>query len=235
PGRCRASCASAASAWRRPGRAWRRPSARWSPWAMGWPAPGGACPGRSEGWRCCSASCRWWPGGSISLPTATGSLMPGSACILKPACVSRPPTRNSPRQSATRCARPGPRQEDGVREIVATGNLVVATFDHATSRELDPQLHTHAVVANLTRRNDGSWGALHNPSLFPDKMHLGRVYRSELARGPKALGYAPEITAAEKGLFEVKGVPHDLLVQEPGGHGGPDHLARRRPGGAAHP
>lgn len=103
------------------------------------------------------------------------------------------------------------RQENGVREVVSTGNLVVATFDHATSRELDPQLHTHAVVANITRRDDGAWRALHNGSFFRDKMHLGRVYRSELARGLRELGYATEITDPERGLFEVRGVPADLL------------------------
>ncbi|MBE0616384.1 MAG: relaxase domain-containing protein, partial [Proteobacteria bacterium] len=103
------------------------------------------------------------------------------------------------------------RQKNGVREIVATGNLVVATFDHATSRELDPQLHTHAVVANVIQRDDGAWRALHNSSFFRDKMHLGRVYRSEFARELKDLGYAPTITDPEKGIFEVQGVPQDLL------------------------
>lgn len=98
-----------------------------------------------------------------------------------------------------------------MREVVATGNLVVATFDHATSRELAPQLHTHAVVANVTRRDDGVWRALHNPSFFRDKMHLGRVYRSELARELQNLGYAPTVTDPERGLFEVQGLPQDLL------------------------
>jgi conjugative relaxase-like TrwC/TraI family protein len=43
----------------------------------------------------------------------------------------------------------------GVTETVKTKNLVIAAFEHNTSRELDPQLHTHAVVMNMTMRKDG--------------------------------------------------------------------------------
>lgn len=38
---------------------------------------------------------------------------------------------------------------DGQSETVLTGNLVMALFNHDTSRDQEPQLHTHAVVAGL--------------------------------------------------------------------------------------
>jgi conjugative relaxase-like TrwC/TraI family protein len=41
-----------------------------------------------------------------------------------------------------------------------TAGLLMAAFDHHTSRALDPQLHTHAFVFNLAPRQDGTWGAL---------------------------------------------------------------------------
>ena len=41
-----------------------------------------------------------------------------------------------------------------------TAGLLVAQFDHHTSRESDPQLHTHAFIFNLAPRRDGSWGAI---------------------------------------------------------------------------
>ena len=40
--------------------------------------------------------------------------------------------------------------KEGVTEFEQTGNLVVAKFLHDTSRNLDPNLHGHAVVANAT-------------------------------------------------------------------------------------
>ena len=40
-------------------------------------------------------------------------------------------------------------------EQVATGNLLCASFRHDTSRSLDPQMHTHAVVMNVTFCADG--------------------------------------------------------------------------------
>ena len=41
-------------------------------------------------------------------------------------------------------------RQDRANEDRMTGNLVIAVYHHDTSRELDPQLHTHAVAANLT-------------------------------------------------------------------------------------
>jgi conjugative relaxase-like TrwC/TraI family protein len=36
----------------------------------------------------------------------------------------------------------------------------MAHFDHHTSRESDPELHTHIIIFNLAPRRDGSWGAI---------------------------------------------------------------------------
>ena len=43
-------------------------------------------------------------------------------------------------------------QSQGVRRRVATEGWVVAGFVHRTSREGDPQLHSHCLVPNLVRR-----------------------------------------------------------------------------------
>src|SRR3546814_3089460 len=42
----------------------------------------------------------------------------------------------------------------------ATGNLVIASFQHGTSRAQDPQLHTHNVIMNATREEQGTWRSL---------------------------------------------------------------------------
>ena len=46
------------------------------------------------------------------------------------------------------------------RDVDAEG-IVTANFRQHTSRSVDPQLHTHVVVANRVRSPDGRWLALH--------------------------------------------------------------------------
>jgi conjugative relaxase-like TrwC/TraI family protein len=73
------------------------------------------------------------------------------------------------------------RQIDGQRERVPTG-VAAATFVHRTSREGDPQLHTHCVVANLGRRPDGTYAALDASPLYEWGRAAGSVYQEELRR-----------------------------------------------------
>ncbi len=98
---------------------------------------------------------------------------------------------------------------DGKRVAVNTGNLVVAQFHHDTSRDLDPQLHTHCVVLNCTQLENGNWRSLHNDELYNQKMLLGKIYRNELASECQKLGY--EIEKKENGLFEIKGYTPEQL------------------------
>ena len=72
-------------------------------------------------------------------------------------------------------------QVDGERERIPTG-MAAATFVHRTSREGDPQLHTHAVVANLGVRPDGSYAALDATPLYEWGKAAGSVYQEELRR-----------------------------------------------------
>ena len=55
---------------------------------------------------------------------------------------------------------------------------VIATFRHDTSRNLDPALHTHSVIANMVRGGDGKWRTMANERLYGSKMLLGALYRS---------------------------------------------------------
>ena len=61
--------------------------------------------------------------------------------------------------------------------------MVAATFRHDTSRNLDPQLHTHAVIANMVQGEDGKWRTMANEKLYERQKLIGMLYRSELARG----------------------------------------------------
>src|SRR5438270_2556253 len=64
-------------------------------------------------------------------------------------------------------------QTKGVRRTVPTQGLAVATFVHRTSREGDPQLHSHCVIPNLVQRPDGSCVALEGHRLYEWKKAAG--------------------------------------------------------------
>lgn len=91
----------------------------------------------------------------------------------------------------------------------ATGNLVVASFQHGTSRAQDPQLHTHNVIMNATRDEDGSWRSLEPRAIYQLQKQIGAIYRQELALKVRELGY--EIEAGKDSLFEIKGVSAEVM------------------------
>ena len=88
--------------------------------------------------------------------------------------------------------------------------MVAATFRHDASRNLDPQLHTHSVLANMVQGADGKWRTMSNEKLYASKMLIGALYRSELARDLGRLGYGIEKTHAD-GRFEIAGVPREVI------------------------
>ena len=94
-------------------------------------------------------------------------------------------------------------QDQATGTMVRTGgqNMVAATFRHDTSRNLDPQLHTHCVIANMVRGGDGKWRTMVDDGLYGGKMAIGAIYRAELARGLAGLDYQVEKTHAD-GRFE---------------------------------
>ena len=73
-------------------------------------------------------------------------------------------------------------QTNSVRRRVATSGFAVAGFAHRTSREGDPQLHTHCLIANLVHRPDGSFVALDGNPLFDWRKAAGSIYQAEVQR-----------------------------------------------------
>ena len=100
---------------------------------------------------------------------------------------------------------------DTGRMVRAGGQkTVIATFWHDTSRNLDPALHTHSVIANMVLGDDDKWRTMANERLYASKMLLGALYRSELAGELTKLGYGIEKTHAD-GRFEIAGVSRDII------------------------
>ncbi len=107
---------------------------------------------------------------------------------------------------------PGPGQAPDTGTMARVGNqkIVAAAFRHDTSRNLDPQLHTHAVLANMVRGGDGKWRSMANEGLYAKQKLIGMLYRNELAAGLAKLGYGIEKTHAD-GRFEIAGVPREAI------------------------
>ena len=106
-------------------------------------------------------------------------------------------------------------RQNGANEDRTTGNLVIAVYHHDTSRELDPQLHTHAVAANMTYDGtEGRWKALQASDIYERRAYLSEVYRNALARRVTDLGYNLENRRDAKGQdagFEIRGISDSLL------------------------
>ena len=80
------------------------------------------------------------------------------------------------------------------RPRVAANGLVAAGFRHLTSRDQDPQLHTHCIVANMTRNRAGAWRSVEPTEIRRNVRLIGAVYRQELAQRLLGLGFAIEAT-----------------------------------------
>lgn len=96
------------------------------------------------------------------------------------------------------------RGHNGAEREKVTG-LAVATFEHSVSREQDPQLHTHCLVANVAQRVDGTYGSVDGRDLFRWKMALGAIYRAELAAQLEAR--LPIQVVRDRQSFAIAGVP----------------------------
>src|SRR5712691_10325737 len=77
----------------------------------------------------------------------------------------------------------------GGRDVETTGLVIGASFRHETSRALDPQLHSHCVLLNITRRSDGEWRAVNARGVFRAQRLAREIYESELRTELVDLGY----------------------------------------------
>ena len=98
------------------------------------------------------------------------------------------------------------------RPRVSANGMVVAGFRHLASRDQDPQLHTHCVLANMTRTASGEWRSVEPTRIRRSQKLIGAYYRNELARRLQALGMAvaPRMVGPVPG-FELAGYERTFL------------------------
>jgi conjugative relaxase-like TrwC/TraI family protein len=101
------------------------------------------------------------------------------------------------------------RGHNGERRIRGDG-FVAAAYRHRLSRAGDPQLHTHVVVANMTRA-EGRWTTLEAHSLYEYKSAAGAVYRAVLRAEVRERLLWVWWRQVGRGLFEIEGVPSAVL------------------------
>src|SRR5215218_1449097 len=102
------------------------------------------------------------------------------------------------------------RGHGGVQHVSGQGLLAVG-FDHRTSREGDPLVHTHLVVANRVQGPDGCWTALDGRDLYRHRLAADTIYRATCQRElVRTLGV--EWTPADThGNRELQGLPEELV------------------------
>lgn len=104
------------------------------------------------------------------------------------------------------------------RDTEASGGFIGAGFVHTTSRELEPQLHVHVVVANVTKTTDidaqgaavDRWQTLDARGLYAQAGTSGYVAEAELQTQLNAQGYSHGPTV--KGISHLEGIPAETVA-----------------------
>ncbi|MEM1334211.1 MAG: MobF family relaxase, partial [Actinomycetota bacterium] len=104
----------------------------------------------------------------------------------------------------------------GTRRLAGAG-FIAAGFRHRTSRAGDPQLHTHVLVANLTRGPDGKWSALDGQALYRSKLAAGVVFQTAL-RNELTVRLGVRWRPAHEHVADIAGIPQRVLT----------HFSKRR-------
>ena len=115
---------------------------------------------------------------------------------------------------------------EGKTDKYRSQNIAVAKFTHTVARPVknektgevtvDPSLHTHAVVMNMTKAKDGTFKAIETGDIFREYIKVGAQYRMELANELKEMGFDIRITNQAQAFFEIdlKTKDDDKLLEE---------------------
>jgi len=102
-------------------------------------------------------------------------------------------------------------EKSGKEHLVQTDNLTVALFQHDTNRNQEPNLHFHAVVANMTQGKDGTWKALRNDRLWQLNTLLNAMTMARFRGEVEKLGYRIG-DIGKHGNFEVQGISREAVM-----------------------
>ncbi len=124
------------------------------------------------------------------------------------------------------------RRAGPLREVLPTSGAVAAVFTHGISRNSDPHVHSHVVLANLVHAAHGRWSACDRRGIEAHRVAASAVYEAHLragltaalgvrwtgapGRGSEVAGVGPELL----GAFSSRGADIRRHMDERGVHGG---------------
>ena len=96
------------------------------------------------------------------------------------------------------------RRSAGGHEFVPGNGFLAAAYRHRSSRNGDPQLHTHVLIANATKGPDGRWTRLYHPTIYNHAKTASYLYEAQLRHElTRSLGV--EWQPLRKGIAEIAG------------------------------
>ena len=96
------------------------------------------------------------------------------------------------------------RRGAGGAEFLKGSGYLAAAFEHRSSRNGDPQLHTHVLVANATQGPDGRWTRLYHPAIYEHAQTASYLYQAHLRHEiSRRLGV--EWQQVREGIAEIEG------------------------------
>ena len=102
------------------------------------------------------------------------------------------------------------RRGAGGSEFVQGNGYLAAAYLHRSSRNGDPQLHTHVLIANATKGPDGRWTRLYHPAIYDHAKTASYIYEAHLRHElTRRLGV--EWQPVRKGIAEIEGFADEHL------------------------
>jgi conjugative relaxase-like TrwC/TraI family protein len=104
----------------------------------------------------------------------------------------------------------------GNKPAITTGKMIAAQFEHTAARPdhetgyAAPQLHTHVVVMNMTKTEQGEIRSVQPLELYRTQQYATAIYRTHLAEKLQGLGYQIEVDQ-RTGAPEIKGFSREYL------------------------
>ncbi|HEY8227278.1 MAG TPA: MobF family relaxase [Pyrinomonadaceae bacterium] len=104
----------------------------------------------------------------------------------------------------------------GNKPAITTGKMIAARFEHTAARPdhetgyAAPQLHTHVVIMNMTKTEQGEIRSVQPLELYRTQQYATAIYRTHLAEKLQCLGYQIEVDQ-RTGAPEIKGFTKGYL------------------------
>src|SRR5712664_1648943 len=104
----------------------------------------------------------------------------------------------------------------GNKPAITTDKMIAAQFEHTAARPdhetgyAAPQLHTHVVIMNMTKTEEGKIRSVQPLELYRSQQYATAIYRMHLAEKLQGLGYEIEIDA-RTGAPEIKSMSNASL------------------------